>query len=185
MSITQTFGPLPQIIGFTGLRGVGKTEAADVLVKAGYERLHGFGPGKVAAKAYFEACGVDPLTAHRMSYSDLKDQPSAFLPGNATPRYFLERLGKFMGSELGPQWTLGRELEKHRGKNIVVESVVYEADLFLRSYGGKIYRIERPGVEGPKGIHTDEAQAAIQVDGTIINNGSLADLETKVHALIA
>jgi hypothetical protein len=112
--------------------------------------------------------------------------PCPLLPGNQTPRYFMERFGKFMGTTLGAEWTLGAELDvalrQVPWKPIVVESVVYEAPL-LKARGGKLYRVERD-VAGPAGLETDAAQAALEVDGTIINNGSLAELRKAVEALL-
>jgi len=179
---------LSQIIGLTGRRHVGKSESAIWLQELGFIKCHAFEGGKAAAVGYFRHLGASEDVAHRMVHGDLRDVPSPLLPDNQTPRYFLEIFGKFMGTTLGPEWTLGLELRRVRaacpGKSIIVESVVYEADCF-RAAGGTIVRIIRPGHQGPTGMMTDAAEAEIAADVEIINDGSLADLKAKVLALVA
>lgn len=187
----ETFGPLSRyaapLIGLTGLRGVGKTTAAAHLVlRYGFVRAHPLDGGKIAAEAYFRHLGARIDEAERMVLGDLRDVPSPLLPGRATPRYFLERFGAFMGVTLGPDWTLGAELARLRAREpwrpIVVESVVYEAGV-IRDAGGIIVRIERPGHAGPAGIETDAAQAEIAADATIVNAGDVAGLVAAIDRI--
>ncbi len=186
MDPLETFGPLdrPALIGLTGLRGAGKTSAAQHLVdRYGFERVHAFGGGKEMCKTLFVRHGADPVIASRMVNGDLRDEPADILPDRATPRLFMERLGRFMGVDMGPKWTLGAEItrawRRHPGCPLVVESVVYEADV-IRAHGGTILRVIRPGHTGPAGVETDAAQAAIDVDGVIVNDGDLAALCDRI-----
>lgn len=158
----------PLLIGLTGKRNVGKSTVAEYLESHfGFERIHAFDAGKIAAAAWFKAMG---LPGREMVYGPLKDKPCADLPGNASPRYFLERFGHFMGAEMGVEWTLAMEVAAARRRSprapIVVESVVYEAPWFKRA-GGQIWRLERPGHEGPAGVASDSVQAGIEADVTI------------------
>lgn len=175
------------LIGFTGRRHVGKSEAAGFLEAEGFRRVHVFDGGKAAAAAYFRHLGATVQQAHEMVAGGLRDVPSSLLPNNAHPREFLEKLGYWWGVTLGPQWTLGVELARIKRDapfaDVVVESVVYEAHVF-REAGGVIVRVSRPGVQGPAGIMTDGAQAAIEADVEIVNDGSLDDLRRKVRALV-
>lgn len=184
----STFGPLaayhPPVIGLTGRRGVGKSTAAAYLADAlGFARAHSFDGGKAAAAAYFRHLGAGEAQAHAMAHGHLRDVTSPLLPHGSTPRFFLERFGKFMGATLGPEWTLGAEIERiwrsDPTRAVVVESVVYEAAV-IRAVGGTILRIERPGHEGPAGIETDAAQAGIVVDATIVNDGDLEKLRSEI-----
>jgi hypothetical protein len=179
---------LAHIIGFTGKRGVGKSIAAKILQRNGYIGIHAFTPGKVATRAYFRHLGFTEFQAQEMTDGKLKDVHSEFLPDNQSPRFFMEKFGRFMGVDMGAEWTLGVELKRELDLNpkvrLVAESIVYEADC-LRQYGGKIVRIERPGFYGPAGMRTDEAESKIVVDFTIQNNGTIEQLESKILDLVA
>lgn len=175
------------IIGLTGKRGVGKSTVADILEEKCFVRAHAFDGGKAATFGYFVHLGMPIPMAEESVYGSLRDVPNEYLPGNATPRFFMEHFGKFMGTVLGPDWTLGAELDRiareFPERDIAVESVVYEADT-LRSRGGKIIRVTRPGHEGVSGMMTDAAQAEIHADADIVNNGAVDDLLWKVGAAL-
>ncbi len=66
---------------------------------------------------------------------------------------------------------------------LIVESVVYEADE-VRAAGGVIIRIVRPGHVGPAGMMTDAAEADIEADLEIVNDGDVATLPAQVDGLI-
>lgn len=173
------------MIGFTGLRYVGKSTAADILVKHGFTKAHAFGPGKAMCITYYEYLGIDHDTAVRMVHGDLKDTPCDKLPGGVSSRYFMEPFGKFMGVAMGADWTLAVELDKMRRDGIdrvTIESLVYEAPIF-RERGGVIVRLLRDGAK-PTGDHTDVAQAEIREDFVIDNNGSVDQLENALMSLV-
>ncbi len=175
------------LIGLTGMRGVGKTTIAERMMKD-YDFLsaHGAGPMREMAQLYFRMCGYPPSVAWAMTFGDLKDKPMELLPHGEKPRVFLENFGQFMGANLGPEWTLGvalRNMPPGVDIDIVIESVVYEAD-FLRERGGKIVRVTRFGHQRPKGLHTDGAQGRIQHDWLIDNSGTREQLTEHVHAMM-
>lgn len=170
-------------IGLTGKRHVGKSTAANVLEEHGFIKAHAFDGGKAATYAYFIHLGMTDEMAWESVYGRLRDIPNEYLPNRSTPRYFMEKFGKWMGVELGCEWTLGAELDRiereYPSAPIVVESVVYEAALF-RERGGIIIRVTRPDHEGVAGMETDAAQSSIMADMEIINDGSLEELAAKV-----
>jgi hypothetical protein len=173
------------MIGLTGLRNVGKSTVANLLEREfGFRKIHAFESGKEAAVTWFAEATGDIDRAVRMVHGDLKDKPCADLPGGVAPRYFLERFGKFMGVEMGIEWTLAIEVAKARreapGRPIVVESVVYEADWF-RAQGGVVWRLERPGHNSPTGRDSDAAQALIRED-FVLSASTLDELERKARA---
>lgn len=176
------------VIGLTGRRGVGKSEIAKDLVETmGAFSAHTFAGGKAATEAYFRHIGCSIEEAHRMVHGDLRDLPHVRLPGGRTPRYFMEHFGRFMGQEMGAQWTLGTELRRLADQGVtglvVIESVVYEADI-IRSAGGRIIRVVRPNSDGPMGIATDRAQAAIKADTVIVNRGTLEELKQTARSVV-
>jgi hypothetical protein len=144
----------------------------------GFETAHPFSAGKAAVRGYLAFLGADDDTAWRMTEGDLKDTPSELLPlredGSGLhydSRHLMERLGNFMGVGMGPDWTLGAALrrfgEDKPDARIIVESIVYEADV-LRSLGGRIIRIEGPE-NGVVGVETDKATALIVPDAVFYN----------------
>lgn len=176
------------IIGLKGRRQVGKSRIANYLVEHhGFTRVHPFDGGKVACRAYFMHLGADEDTAWRMTDGDLKDVPSPLLPvitnpehitpGKAEmgdhhlPRFFMEKFGRCMGVEMGPDWTIGKELQRHLAmggdepKRLVVESIVYEAPQ-LRALGGTIIEVVRSieGQEPITGVETDKFGATVVPD---------------------
>lgn len=176
------------IIGLSGRRGVGKSRVADHLVERhGFRRLHPFQGGKAACVGYFTHIGISPEEAARMVNGDLKDLPCGLLPDNQTPRYFMERLGQFMGVQMGPAWTIGQEirlaLERDPDARLIAESIVYEVDV-IRNLGGVIVEVTRDG-STLSGLETDKATALIVPDLRFENNGnSLTRLAGEVDELV-
>lgn len=174
------------LIGLTGKRNVGKSTVAKLLKdEFGFVPVHAFAAGKEATREWFIAIGIDAETAWEMVYGDLKDLPSDDLPGGASPRFFMEKFGHFMGATMGVDWTLGLEIAIVRKRNpraaIVVESLVYEAPWF-KQQGGVVWRLERPSHEGPAGVESDAVQAAVAADATIAAT-SLEELRVKARRL--
>jgi len=99
------------IVGLAGLREVGKSLASGYLAsKYNLAKVHPFNGGKAMCRAYFMHRGVDANVAWRMTDGDMKNNACPQLPDCESSRYFMERLGKFMGVDMGPSWTLEREL---------------------------------------------------------------------------
>jgi hypothetical protein len=183
--ITMTRSTSSRIIGLTGRRGVGKTEVAKALQDSGYVDAHPFEGGKRMCVAYYQYLGADEDVANRMVYGDLKDTPSPHLPGNVSSRYFMERFGKWLGTEMGPEWTIGAELarQKRRGaEKIVVSSVVYEEPV-VRDAGATIVKVVRPRHKSPPGDKSDKAVDAIVPDLILTNDGDVDALHRKAQML--
>lgn len=168
-----TFGDLERypwshgvtVVALTGKRRVGKSTFASVLEREyGFKRVHAFETGKKMARVLFAQMTGSYREAERMVDGDLKDLPHTSLPGCATPRYFMERFGKFMGVDMGVPWTLAMEMNaaiREGATRIVVESVVYESDEIAK-WGGNIIRLRgtrQTGIE----VETDATQDAIKV----------------------
>lgn len=176
-----------KIIGLAGFRRVGKSLIAEHLCENhGFKSVHPFEVWKEGIKAIYTSIGIDPDTAERMVRGDLKDQPHEALPNGADSRYLMEHLGKFTGTGLGPEWTLGLALQqitvKYPDADLVIESIVYEVDV-VRSFGGHVVMIERPGTEGC-GLETDQATKLITPDSRFINDGDdpeLLKIEFDMH----
>jgi len=176
------------IIGLSGRRGVGKSRVANHLVERhGFLRIHPFQGGKAACVGYFVHVGATPDEAARMVNGDLKDLACPLLPDNQTPRFFMEKLGQFMGVQMGPEWTIGQEVrlafEQNPNVRLIAESIVYEVDV-IRKMNGVIVEIVRDG-STISGLETDKATALITPDIRFQNNGdSLTRLAGEVDLLL-
>lgn len=177
------------IIGLTGARNVGKTTVADMMIGLGFIKRHTFNSGKAMCKVYYIYRGAPEDVAERMINGDLKDVPSPYLPGNATSRLFMEKVGKFMPSVMGVEWTMGSELllTEQEQANCVFESVVYEADYFVKQ-GGIIIRVVRPDAKRVEGVETDAAQAQVKEHYRLVNDGNkeqlFRNLVTLMHEIV-
>jgi hypothetical protein len=167
------------IIGLAGMRQVGKTHITKHLCeKHGFKSVHPFDVWKDGIKAMFTSIGIDEAMAEDMVRGELKDTVHGSLPDEQDARYLMERLGKYAGKELGPQWTLGLSLQKMDQQfpdaNLIIESIVYEVDV-IRKFGGHIIMVERPGVVS-RGLETDKETLLINPDSTFLNDTSELDL---------
>jgi hypothetical protein len=175
------------IIGLAGFRQVGKTHITKHLCENhGFKSVHPFEVWKDGIKAMYMSIGIDEQTAEDMVRGDLKDTPHDALPDGADSRFLMERLGKYSGTQLGRQWTLGLALRKmdleYPNANLIIESIVYEVDV-VREFGGHVVMIDRPGTEG-KGLDTDKATKLIEPDSRFLNDGSDLDvlmIEFEAH----
>lgn len=178
------------IIGLTGLREVGKSTIARILREQyGFASVHGFGPGRDMCVAHYRACGIDEDTARRMVYGDLKDTPCSQLPNGVSSRFFMEKLGRFMGQELGPDWTVGveiaRELRQNPKVKLVAESLVYEGRALIARCDIRVVRVVRSNHRGVSTEYTDLNQQDVPYHYWLDNCTTVAELEAKVARLIS
>lgn len=175
------------IIGLAGYRQVGKSKITEHLCENhGFKSVHPFEVWKEGLKAMYITIGIDEDTAEAMVRGNMKDTPHPELPDGQDSRYVMERLGKWAGTELGSQWTLGlslRQLDKlYPDTDLVIESIVYEVDV-VRDFGGHICKVVRPGTKGT-GHETDKMTDLIVPDSTFLNDGhdiELLGIEFDAH----
>lgn len=112
-----------------------------------------------------------------------------------SPRWLMQNFGTEVIRHIHPMtWVyhVEREVQKrletpgYGGLKICVEDVRFlnEAQ-FVKRYGGEIWKIVRENGENIYGSHASESeQDLIVADETILNNGSVEELEARVRALI-
>jgi hypothetical protein len=175
------------IVGLAGFRRSGKSEIAKHLIENhGFRSVHPFGIWKRAIVTFYTEIGISREDAEAMVDGHLKDTGCENLPDGVSSRFLMEELGNFTGTKLGPKWTIGlaikKILDEEPDARLVVESIVYEADV-VRELGGHIIMVDRPGQDG-MGHKTDEVTRNLKSDSHFLNDGNdleLMKLEFDAH----
>jgi hypothetical protein len=190
----------PVIIGLVGAKTSGKSAVADLLVRDhGFTRFR-FGSG---LKDMLYAIG---LTGEELEGAK-KNAPNKTL-GGVTPRYLMETLGDSWGRRMiHPNlWVyiltnhIVAEFLKNQSIKIVIDDVRYPNEVgFIRSMGGQIWRVTRPGLKPVSswipscfaqwswltGKHVSEFYwNRFEVEHTIANDGDFLDLKQKVNRAV-
>lgn len=170
------------IIGLTGYAQSGKSTVADYLVKK-----HGFTLIKFAGplKSMMRALGL----GEREIEGDLKEKPCALL-GGKSPREAMQLLGTEWGRQhFGQNFWVNIALERaasvlDQGGQVVIDDVRFANEAAaIRIYGGKLFKITRPGV-GPVNGHASDNQK-LRHDLEIFNSRSIAGLQEAVWFALA
>ena len=181
------------IIGLVGKARSGKDTVGQMLV-----RQHGFVRDALADDLKIAALALDPWIRRQdqsfLRLSELIEQVGwESAKANPEVRTLLQRLGTEAGWRMHGQnlWTDRVEArikaEPNTDRVITDIRMPHEAD-WLHDVGGILMRITRPDHQGTTGAnsrHESETGVdAMAVDIEVFNDGSLADLETKVNRLV-
>jgi hypothetical protein len=169
------------IIGLTGYAGSGKTTAAKHLAEA-----HGFLQVKFAGplKAMVRCLGLGDAEIE----GNLKESPSAIL-GGRTPRHAMQTLGSEWGRDLihpnlwvNAAMAVVDDVLDHGGR-VVIDDLRFQNEAeAIKSRGGIIIRIERPGV-GPVNGHESESNP-IPHDWAIQNTVGVNHLRLSINHIL-
>ena len=175
----------PPLIGLCGYARSGKDAAASALTKHGYFRL------SFADNLRSLAYATNPLisqphstnptylaaTVDAVGWEKAKENPSV--------RRILQDLGLAARQTFGEDcWVDALHRQREDGKRYVITDVRFENEAqFIRSVGGKILHITRPGAEAVR-PHVSEAGVQFEeADFVISNDGTLDDLCVKLMDL--
>lgn len=197
----------PKIVGFCGYPGSGKDEAAKILIAHGWQRL------AFADKLRAVALGSDPMIhVFPEEHASIGTNPQilinkgAFCSGGhyfirltallkvvdwhaakkcADVRRFLQKLGtEGVRDNLGiNSWVDAAERSIEVGTRVVFTDTRFpnEAEM-IRSRGGKLYWMDRRSIDRTH-QHSSE-DYPFEFDGTLRNDGTIADLHNKVLELV-
>lgn len=183
---------LPKIVAFLGSKRVGKDTSADFLAeKYGYKKYALADPMKKGLKVLFNF-------RDEQLWGDEKEVIDPFW--EVTPREIMQFIGiDVLFNELGDRFP---HLNKTNGKTFHIRS--FEAcmqkspdDLFvisdlrmqedviaLKNMGAVIIRLERPEISSTDThISEDGVSSVIGYDYTIINSGTIEDLEENIDLI--
>lgn len=176
------------LIGFTGLKGSGKDTAAQAVQGVNLKMAGGL---KAMLTAFYEYAGLDGFTIQRKIEGDLKEEPCPYLMG-ATPRWAMQSLGSDWAKMVDPEhriwveiWRVAAEQHLKVGHPVVCTDVRFQHELdVIHQLGGRVIRIERPGVDLDDLHESEVKMLGLVVDHTIMNDGSIEDLLNEVTRCI-
>ncbi len=166
-----------RIIGLCGRAGSGKDTAAQALISEGFVRIAFADPLKEAARAIFG------LT-RKQTDGDLKEVVDKFW--GKSPRRIMQLLGTeaVRGCIDDDVWIKAarRRVIRLPSRRVVITDVRFpnEADA-IRSWGGEIWRIERPGLNAVEPHASETAMQDYKADLTVRNEAAVEDLHRVVR----
>lgn len=173
------------IIGLTGYARSGKDEAAKALNWTRVAFADAVRDALLALDPIVDCINTEYCDDRLVRLSSEVNRGWTSAKKDPEVRRLLQRLGTEAGRNIhgADCWIkiAHRKVEAAPG-NVVITDVRFanEADA-IRSWGGKVIRIERRGV-GPCNIHSSE-ELALDVDAVIENDGTIEDLHNKVREL--
>lgn len=179
--------PSLNLIAFTGYAGAGKDSAAEALIKEGWQRVAFADPVREMALVIDPwVCRDDNRTTVIRLSRLVEDYDWTEAKKHSEVRRLLQRIGTEAGRNIiGKNVWIDIAMRKvaaihAAGGKVVITDLRFpnEADA-VRQLGGKIVRINRPGV-GPAGDHSSENVGLIDADATISNSGDQAKLHASV-----
>ena len=173
------------IVGITGKKGHGKDTVGALFVDNGFERDFFAAPIKEAVKV---ALNMSDDQVH--GTVDVKETVDDRY--GVTPRWAMQSLGTEWGRTLIHEdvWAIAclSRIETAEDPDWVITDTrfINEARI-IREHGGIIVKVVRPGANtGEFEDHPSERQIdLIEPDYTILNDGTLEDLETRVAGVLA
>lgn len=160
------------IIGLTGKSGSGKDAAASYLVrKHGFQRLAFADALKIAARAIFTLSDAQLWGAEK----DIVDPYWGITPGQIMQRLGTECLRQGFADDV---WIKALMRKVEPGQDYVITDVRFPNEAAtVRAWGGKVYRIVRPGHVSARAPHMSEV--ALDGDKEVMelsNHGTLEEL---------
>jgi hypothetical protein len=184
----ETKTKLPQqIIGlYSSVAGSGKSTVARMLHSRGYERVSFADPLKNMAYSLFVDLGMNTQEA----FGAITENKGELIPRiGVTGRHVLRTLGTEWGRDcIHPElWLRCWETQIKGYPKAVADDVRFpnEAKL-IKSKGGQLWRIIRPGHTNDDGEHASEGGLDDwEFDQVIVNDSGLAELATTVFDAIS
>lgn len=172
------------VVALTGRKGSGKDAAAQGLVSRGFTLVKFADALKLMLATFLEYQGASKETVQRMLEGDLKEERTLLFGGH-TPRHAMQTLGtewgrEYIYSDVWADATVRRCLTIENA--IITDMRFYNELAAVRRMGGQAFRIVRPGLQANEFSNHPSEQFIdkLAVDGEIINDGSIEDLQAAL-----
>lgn len=178
-----------RVVGLTGFAGSGKDTAAGGLVAAGFHRM-AFADGvrelALALDPWIASQGLSPVPL-RLSLLVAK-RGWHWVKGCPEVRETLQNIGKGVRDIVGAHaWINALDCRWSRAglPDTVITDVRYPNEAaWVRRWGGVVIRVDRPGVGPVNGHESETLVGAIEVDATVVNDGTEAELRDRVAEMV-
>ena len=167
-----------KIIGFAGMKGSGKSQAAKFLQDKGY-RIYNFADPLKEVTACL--LGTTPEFIHNLS----SEEKEKHIPGLwITYRELLQRLGtEFVREKVSHTFWIDRmraNLIPENGDKFVIGDVRFDNEVeFIHEVGGKVVQVEREGLE----YDSHQSESGVRwdwIDKKIYNNHTLEKFQVNI-----
>jgi hypothetical protein len=171
-----------RIIGlYSSVPRSGKSTVARMLTSRGFEQHSLADPIKNMVFSLLRDLDIEASRAYDYITTNKSEVIEEL---GVNPRHILRTLGTEWGRDcIHPQiWLKAWEARSSKCERVVVDDVrfVNEAEL-IKSKGGQLWRIVRPGVEDPDGFHASEGGLeGWEFDGIIYNDKTFGELSQEV-----
>ena len=173
----------PKLIAFTGLKGSGKTTAAQALIVRGFVPVRFAEPLKEMLVAMYVVAGLSQEAIERRMNGDLKEAPCALLLGK-TPRYAMQTLGTEWGRDLIHEhlwlalWERRVKQYMKQGFDVVCDDCRFDNEAeAVQMLGGYVGLVDR-------GLENDDAHSSEKIttrwDFPLENTGTDTEFRRRV-----
>jgi hypothetical protein len=177
---------MTKLIGLTGLAGSGKDTVRGIL-----ERFHGYNGMAFADPLRGMLASLLKSAGHSPTWMVDREMKEREIPAiGVSYRVLAQTLGTEWGRSIDPElWvkiTASRIASIPDEERVVISDVRFPNEVkWIKSQGGVIIRIIRPDVQPVRSHVSEEGALLLDWDYTILNNGSIDDLQRSVIAAVA
>lgn len=171
-----------KLIGITGLRGHGKTTAANALEMRGYRHINFADPVKEVVELVY---GI-PLEI--LNHANAKEEVWPEYP-HRTPREIMQQVGTEMfRSYIDDTWIEAFKRRSARFSHVVCSDCRFPNEVdTIHALGGVVIRVHNPRIDRKDAASTHASEAlvgSLAVDHDIANDSTIEALHAKILRII-